>query len=54
MRCQNSQFLISDMHVQNKKHRNFVFISRLAGKYTTQNLKTYAVLVYGGHIKKPK
>ena len=27
------------MHVQNKKYVNFVFISRLAGKYATQKLK---------------
>ena len=35
------------MHVQNKKYWHFVFISRLTGKYATQKLKTYAVLVYG-------
>ena len=28
----NSRFLISDMHVQNKKYRDFVSISRLTGK----------------------
>ena len=32
--------LISDMHVQNKKYANFVFMSRLTGKCATQtNLK---------------
>ena len=26
-------FLISDMHVQNKKYEHFIFISHVAGKY---------------------
>ena len=34
--ARNSRFLISDMHVQNKKYGNFVFISRLTGKCATQ------------------
>ena len=50
---QNSRFLISDMHVQNKKYRNLFSISRLTGKCAAQKLKkTFAVLVYShiGHI----
>ena len=45
----NSRFLISDMHVQNKKYGNFVSISRLTGKCAAQKIKknTFAVLVYG-------
>ena len=27
------------MHVQNKKYENFVFISRLKGKFATQKIK---------------
>ena len=29
------------MHVQNKKYRNFVSISRLTGKYAAQKLKSF-------------
>ena len=36
-----------DMHVQNQKYRNLVFISWLTSKCATQKLKNYAVLVYG-------
>ena len=32
----NHRFLISDMHVQNKKYGNFVSISRLTCKCTAQ------------------
>ena len=32
-------FKISDMHLQNKKYRNFVFISRLTDKCATHKLK---------------
>ena len=38
---QNFRFLISDMHVQNKKYGNFVSISRLTGKCAVQKLKKY-------------
>ena len=36
---QNSWFLISNIHVQNKKYGNFVSISRLTGKCAAQKLK---------------
>ena len=36
-----SQFLISDMHVQNKKYGNFVSISHLTGKCAAQKLKNF-------------
>ena len=41
-----SVFLISDMHVRNKKYGNFVSISLLTGQCATQKLKTFAVLVF--------
>ena len=43
----DGRFLISDMHVQNKKYENLIFISRLTGKYATQKLKKIAVPIYG-------
>ena len=43
----NSRFLISDMHVQNKKYANFVSVSSLTGECATKKLKFFAVLVYG-------
>ena len=43
----NSRFLISAMHVQNKKYASFVSVSSLTGECAAQKLKTFAVLVYG-------
>ena len=40
-------FLIIDNHVKNKKYGNFVSISSLTVNAQQNNLKTFAVLVYG-------
>ena len=47
-------FLISEMHVQDKKYVNFVFIFRLTGKSATQKLKSMDMFTSNDHIKKPK
>ena len=48
----DSRFLISDIHVQNKKYGSFVFISRIAGECAKQKNSLWTCL--HGHIKKPK
>ena len=47
-------FLISEMHHQNKKYVNFVFLFRLTGKSATQKLKSMDMFKSNGYIKKPE